>query len=102
MHYKAGYWPLPDDLQFHATNIRFAGSFLATVGWVSIDTTATQYILLEVVLAKSIILLTENFIDNHGSVSMYTDNFLSQKKLAYLSTEKILDKTRCTSEKSYL
>ena len=30
---------------------------------------------------------------------MYTDNFLSQKKLSYLCTEKSLDKTRCTSEK---
>ena len=33
---------------------------------------------------------------------MYTDNFLSKKKLSYLSTEKSLVKTRYTSVKSYL
>ena len=48
-------------------------------------------------------------IDNHGSGYLGmarcfndTDNFLSQKKLSYLSTETFFGKTRCTSVKSYL
>ena len=53
--------------------------------------------------------LRKEDIDNHRSgylgtaigVSMYTDNFLSQKKLSYLSTEKFLDKTKAPL-KSYL
>ena len=46
--YKSGgHWPSSEDLGFHAMNLMFAGSFLATVGWVSVDRYSKPYTLFE-------------------------------------------------------
>ena len=50
--------------------------------------------------ACDILITTGVVIQEWLGVSMYTDNFLSHTKLSYLSTEKFLDKTRCSSEKA--